>query len=164
MGMWVLGCICHLVYVCFWPTCCIEIDMSLSEIVMKLICLSHKVFEIDMYLSEIVLKSTHPSQKMYWNWDVPLKNCIEIDNVPLRNCIEIYIAVLKKLQKIWLREGFQKNGQSMVFDHTLLTSPETHLWFPYCNFFKFSARNGTYNIINGFVLKKKSILPCKYAS
>ena len=53
----------------------------------------------------------------------------------------------------------------MVFDHTLYSAdpplPEAHLWSPYCNKKKKkkkSARNGTYNIKNGFLLKKKSTL------
>ena len=45
----------------------------------------------------------------------------------------------------------------MVFDHTPLT-PLKHIYGPLTVIFFYSARNGTYNIINGFLLKTKSIL------
>ena len=54
----------------------------------------------------------------------------------------------------------------MVFDHTPLTPPlpEAHLWSPYCDLKKKSARNGTYTIKNGFLLKREIYIACKYAS
>ena len=48
----------------------------------------------------------------------------------------------------------------MVFDHTPLTPPHLkHIYGPLiANIKKKSARNGTYNIRNGYILKKKCIL------
>ena len=67
------------------------------------------------------------------------------------------------MQNFRIREGSKKNVK--VWSLTILRCPpppppESHLWSPYCNFFNFffSARNGTYNIINGFLLKTKSTL------
>ena len=57
---------------------------------------------------------------------------------------------------------------NMVIDHTPLTPPPLkHIYGSlYCNFLKhfFSARNGTYNIKNDFLLKKNIYIACKYAS
>ena len=109
---------------------CIEIDMSISKIVLKSTCLSQKLYwnrhvslknciEINMSLSKIVLKSTCLSQKSYWNQHVSLKNCIEIDS-----------TVLKKLQKISVRHF----SDFILYRHELLLDigywgalPDTHL-------------------------------------
>ena len=77
------------------------------------------------------------------------------------NRMKSMLVVLSVYYMNSLREGSQKNGHFMVFDHTPLTPPPEHIYSPLvANFFNnfFSARNGTYNIINGFLLKKKSIL------
>ena len=69
-------------------------------------------------------------------------------------------AINQHIYFISLGKGPKKNGHFMVFDHTLLTPPLKHIYGPLVANLKKkkSARNGTYNIRNGFLLKKKSIL------